>query len=143
MRTTAGTINQVVVVCLHEMVHYQQKLDPKTNLEAALVEGGAEFIAHYLTGKSTMQAVFDRVDSSLEKTIWHEFSPQVDKPVDAKWFLATADVGRNRPGMLGYVMGYRICEAYYNQAPDKAAALKAIIGLGNPRAIYEESSYGK
>ncbi len=143
MRAAAGTFDQVDVVCLHEMVHYQQKLAPKTNLEAALVEGGAEFIAHYLTGKSTMQVVFDRVDAALEKTIWHEFASQLDKPVDAKWFLANADVERNRPGMLGYVVGYRICEAYYNKAANKAEALKAIISLSNPREIYEISGYGK
>ncbi|SFE28039.1 DUF2268 domain-containing putative Zn-dependent protease [Spirosoma endophyticum] len=143
MQAAAGTIDQVEVVCLHEMVHYQQQLDPKTNLEAALVEGGAEFIAHYLTGKSTMQSVFDRVDSSLEKTIWAEFSRQLDKPVDSYWFLATGDAARQRPGMLGYVMGYRICEAYYRKAPDKAAALQSIIRLRNPRAIYEGSGYGK
>lgn len=143
MRTAAGTFDQVDVVCLHEMVHYQQKLAPRTNLETALVEGGAEFIAHYLTGKSTMQAVFNRVDSSLEKTIWQEFSSQLDKPVDAKWFLANADVERNRPGMLGYIVGYRICEAYYNKAANKAEALKAIISLNNPGEIYTVSGYGK
>ena len=143
MKAAAGTFDQVEVVCLHEMVHYQQKLDPKTNLEAALVEGGAEFIAHYITGKSTMQSVFDRVDSSLEKTVWAEFSRQLDKPVDAYWFLATGDAARNRPGMLGYVLGYRICEAYYHRAPDKAAALQSIISLSNPRAIYEGSGYGQ
>ena len=143
MKAAAGTFDQVDAVCVHEMVHYQQKLAPKTNLEAALVEGGAEFITHHLTGKSTMQAVFNQVDSSLEKTIWQEFSSQVDKPVDAKWFLANADEERKRPGMLGYVVGYRICEAYYNKASNKAEALKSIVSLSNPKGIYEGSGYGK
>ncbi|GAB3017767.1 hypothetical protein GCM10027185_12940 [Spirosoma pulveris] len=54
------------MVCLHEIVHYLQKLVAKTNIEYALV-GGAEFVAHHLTGKSTMQTAFDQMNPALEK----------------------------------------------------------------------------
>ncbi len=143
LRASALTFDRLDVVCLHEIAHYQQKLDAKTNLELAMKEGGAEFIAHYLTGRSTMQSVFETVNPALERTIWGEFASQLDKPIDARWFLAMGDAELNRPGMLGYVIGYRICEAYYNRAQNKAKALISIISLTNPKAIYEGSRYGR
>ena len=143
VRASALTFDRLDVVCLHEIAHYQQKLNPKTNLEAAMVEGGAEFVAQYLTGKSTMQSVFDKVNPTLEKAIWREFASQLDKPIDAKWFLAMGDSELNRPGMLGYVMGFRICEAYYKKAKNKEDALRSIISLVDSKGIYEASGYGK
>lgn len=141
IRKAAGTFDKLEAVCLHEIVHYQQKLAPKTNIELALVEGGAEFIAHYLTGKSTMQAVFDQMTPTLEKAIQSEFALQGNKPVDAKWFLAIEDEKQKRPGMLGYVIGFRICESYLKKARDKQEALRNIITLSNPQAILAGSGY--
>ncbi len=143
IRANAGTIDRLKAVCLHETAHYQQKLTPKNHLEAALVEGGAEFVALHITGKSTMQPVFDQMTPELEQAIKREFTAVMEKPIDAKWFLAYGDPATNRPGMLGYVIGFRICEAYYKQATDKAAAIRNIISLENYREIYEKSGYGQ
>ncbi|RYC70162.1 DUF2268 domain-containing putative Zn-dependent protease [Spirosoma sordidisoli] len=128
-------------VCLHEIVHFQQQLSPKNNLELALVEGGAEFITHYLTGKSTMQAVFDQMNPTLEKAIQSEFTLQAGKPIEARWFLAMGDAQRKRPGMLGYVVGFRLCENYYRKARNKQEALRNITTLSNPQTILKANGY--
>lgn len=141
LREMITPTTNVDVVCVHELVHYQQKLQVKTNLEAALAEGGAEFIAYQLTNKSTMQSVFDQVNKETEKMIWTEFAQQLDKPIEAKWFLAQPDLSLKRPGMLGYVLGFRICESYYHQAKDKKKALADIISLTNPTEIYQQSNF--
>ncbi|SOD97597.1 gliding motility protein GldB-related protein [Spirosoma fluviale] len=141
IKKSAGNFDDLDVVCLHEIVHYQQKLVAKTNIEQALVEGGAEFIAHHLTRKSTMQALFDQMNPALEKEIWSEFTPQANKPIDANWFLALGDEQKKRPGMLGYLIGFRICERYYKKAKDKQAALRNIITLSEPQAILEGTGY--
>ena len=141
VRAAAGNFDELDAVCLHEIAHFQQQLIPKTNLEFALTEGGAEFVTHILTGKSTMQSVFDKVDASLEKTIWREFALQKDKPIDAIWFLAMGDEKQKRPGMLGYVIGFRICENYYKKAKDKEEALRNIISLSKPQTIIQASGY--
>lgn len=142
IQSAAGTVDRLEAVCLHEIAHFQQKLDPKTNLEAALVEGGAEFVARFITGKSTMQSVFDQLTPELERSLKQEFSTEMNKPIDAKWFLAMGDSTRNRPGMLGYVVGYRICEAYYKKARNKTEAIRAIITLENHQQIFSQSGYG-
>jgi hypothetical protein len=43
--------------------------------------------------------------------------------------------------MLGYFIGYRICEEYYRNSTNKEAALRRIIELKNPTEIYHKSKY--
>ena len=50
---------------------------------------------------------------------------------------ATAD----RPGDLGYFIGYRIAEAYYARTSDKRLALKAIIEVSNAAEFLGQSGY--
>lgn len=45
------------------------------------------------------------------------------------------------PGDLGYWVGYRIVKSYYSRAPDKAAALKAIIEMRDPVAFLAASGW--
>lgn len=46
------------------------------------------------------------------------------------------------PRDLGYYMGYKICQSYYQIAKDKAAALKTIIEMESPEQILKASRYG-
>jgi hypothetical protein len=47
------------------------------------------------------------------------------------------------PSDLGYWAGRRICESYYERAPDKMAALREIIELRHPREILANSEFSK
>ncbi len=48
-----------------------------------------------------------------------------------------------RPNDLGYFIGYRIAEAYYNRTADKQHAIRDIIngGNGNVRELLAKSGY--
>jgi len=46
-----------------------------------------------------------------------------------------------RPGELGYWVGYRIAKAYYDKAPDKRTALRALLELDDPGAVLVESGW--
>lgn len=46
-----------------------------------------------------------------------------------------------KPGDLGYWVGYRIAKAYYQHATDKRAALAAVLALHDPRAILPRSGW--
>jgi hypothetical protein len=46
-----------------------------------------------------------------------------------------------KPGDLGYWVGYRIARAYYDKAADKRAALRTLLDLENPKAILVESGW--
>jgi hypothetical protein len=40
-------------------------------------------------------------------------------------------------------MGYKICQSLYQISVDKAAALKTIIAMKDPKAIIEQSAYSQ
>ena len=46
-----------------------------------------------------------------------------------------------RPGDLGYFMGYRIAQAYYLKATDKAQAIRDLITVRDPAALLVQSGY--
>ncbi|NEM98820.1 hypothetical protein GXP69_14040 [Pontibacter sp. BT327] len=47
----------------------------------------------------------------------------------------------DKPGDLGYYMGYKICEAYYNNSEDKKQAIKEILDIKDHQAFLEKSGY--
>jgi hypothetical protein len=47
------------------------------------------------------------------------------------------------PPDLGYYMGYKICQSYYQIHSDKQEALKTIIEMESPEQILANSAYEK
>lgn len=132
----ANDEDRFVHVIAHEYVHAQQPLaqiesDNETVLHAALVEGAAEFVAEQISG-SVAYTHLHHWAAKREAAVERDFLAEKDgKANDSRWVynqLGTPDW----PGDLGYWVGYRIVKSYYNRAPDKAAALKAIIEMRDP-----------
>ena len=46
-----------------------------------------------------------------------------------------------RPRDLGYYVGYRITKSYYDRASDKAAAMRAILSVKDPKVFLAFSGY--
>jgi hypothetical protein len=44
---------------------------------------------------------------------------------------------------MGYYMGYKIVQSYYNNAKDKRQAIKDILEIKDVRKFYEASKYGE
>jgi hypothetical protein len=44
-----------------------------------------------------------------------------------------------KPGDLGYWVGYRIARAFYRKAPDKRVALMTLLDLKDPKAVLADS----
>jgi len=47
----------------------------------------------------------------------------------------------DRPGDLGYFIGYRIAEAFYARTVNKREALRAIIDVSNSDLFLSQSGY--
>lgn len=131
LRGGVSPLSAISTVCVHEMVHGQQHLaNASTNLDIALFEGAAEYVAYRLTGRlGAPEAI--AYGRQHEAAVRQQFAPEAGQPAAAHWFLATADAATRQPGALGYFIGFRICEAYYAQARDKKAAIQALISLSD------------
>jgi hypothetical protein len=126
---------------IHELSHFQQKdQNPLSNLDLAMIEGGAEFICYQVTGKRTITGAWI-YGLANESDLWKDFEPRMDSAIDAHWFLNTADTPKKRPGSLGYFIGFRICESYLKNHDDKKAALRDLIEMEYPKKVFLESLY--
>jgi hypothetical protein len=136
-------INHVDIIpqSIHELAHFQQKdQTPVTNLDLAMIEGGAEFVSYQITGKRTIYPTWE-YGIVNENRLWKEFQPNLDSAINMKWFRDIPDKDKNRPGSLAYFIGFRICETYLRSHKNEKLALRKLIEMENPKKIFLTSSY--
>lgn len=131
-----------VGVLLHEYAHAQQsplltEKEKPTVLEAALVEGGAEFVTELLIGRPAY-VYFGPLTKGREREIETAFAADLDKTDLSAWFYNSTP---EKPADLGYWAGYRIAKAYYAKASDKQAALRDILAVSDAHAFLAASGW--
>ena len=146
----------------HETVHSFQEdagmtLARDPLLTAILVEGAADFIAQLVTREepdaaraawaSPREAELWRqmqADIALTRTLTDKDDPEEGSPqakAYARWIGNYSTPPAGWPPELGYWMGLRIWQRYYAAAPDKHAALRAMLAVRDPRAILAAGPY--
>ena len=135
LRGGVSAVENASTASIHEIIHTQQLLrTARTNLEGALVEGAAEYLAYRLTRHLGATEAF-AYGQQHPAEVRHRFAQEADQPIAARWFLAIPDAAAHQPGALGYFVGFQICEAYYAQATNKAAALRQLTALTQPAEL--------
>ena len=137
--------DRFVHISAHEYVHVQQPLAQvedknETVLHAALGEGVAEFVAEQMTG-SVAYPLLHQWAKGRETELETAFLAEKDeKAIGSRW-LYNQKGADGWPGDLGYWAGYRIVKSYYDRAPDKTAAIRAIIEMRDPAAFLAASGW--
>jgi hypothetical protein len=137
-------IDRIPPVVVHELTHFNQHdADPKALLDSALIEGSADFVSQLVDGNN--------VDSSQwtfgcahEAELWTAFSAQMqsaDEKVVTAWLYSYDPGPIGAPPFIGYWLGSRIVQTYYDRRPDKEVALDAILHLTDYRAFLRASGY--
>lgn len=131
-----------VHVIAHEYGHIQQApslLDEEhpTVLDASLMEGVGEFTAELISGE-VANVSLPAMAKGREKAIETAFVADQDKTDLSAWLYNGTN---EKPGDLGYWVGYRIVKAYYRHAPDKRQALRDIYGMTDPKAFLAKSGW--
>jgi hypothetical protein len=101
-------------------------------LEGSLVEGTAELVAELIAGKVAYSQV-GRMVEGREKEIETKFAADIDKTDVSDWLYNGT---QEKPGDLGYWVGYRIVKTYYQHASNKQQALRAILEMTDPRLSW-------
>jgi hypothetical protein len=133
----------VVAIVMHELMHFQQKHSDDDLLDACLREGSADFVAelvsgHNLNGRNKVYG------DSHEEELWQKFQNDIKKSDRiSDWLHNYNKKSGVRAPDLGYYMGYKISQALYQSATNKAAALRLIIEMRDPGSILAASTYGK
>jgi hypothetical protein len=143
-KAVTGQISGLPHIVAHEMIHTLQgpRRGRGTLLSSALDEGGADFIAELISGKHLTNPAYAYGDAH-EAELWARFKAEMDSSKTDAWMGQGDHTPPGIPADLGYWMGYKICKAYYERAPDKKAAVKEILLFKDPKAFLSASGYGR
>ena len=139
-----NTEDRLVHLIAHEYAHVQQPVAQgdstgATVLLASEIEGGAEFIAELTSGSvsNTELPVWTKGRTRRIETAFVADEYSTDK---SNW-LFNGPGTPQKPGDLGYWVGYRIVKSYYLHAADKRAALRDIIQVQDAKAFLAKSGW--
>jgi hypothetical protein len=128
-------------IVAHELVHIQQKAIADQNwtlLSQSVLEGSADFVGELISGWHINQKAHE-YGRERESELWQQFKKDMDRQTLAGWLYGDPPDGR--PPDLGYFIGYRIVEKYYERQDDKMAAIQDILHAGDARILLAKSGY--
>jgi len=125
----------------HELVHKNQGPQDGTLLSYAINEGMADFVAELVTGTLGNNSRLHPYGNAHERELWAAFRQEMNGTNSDNWIANGQQETPTKPCDLGYYVGYRIVQAYYNKAADKKQALAHILTLRDPKAFLTESGY--
>jgi len=140
-------LNFVKETIAHEYIHTQQKAINKEAcqcllLENVVKEGVASFISEALIMKRKQETASraSLYATVHEKELWQEMKNELCTKNLQNW-LFNASTSKERPGDLGYRIGYKIAEAFYNNQSDKTTAIREMIEMDDPLIFLNKSKY--
>ena len=100
----------------------------------------ADFIGELISGRKNGNRVQHAYGNAHERALWKEFSREMHGTDWSHW-LGQADRAVDRPADLGYYIGYKICEAFYQGASNKMDAVRTILQMTDADAFLLQSKY--
>jgi hypothetical protein len=137
-------IQKIRNIVAHECVHTQQKRMSDTTAKCVLLwqvlmEGICDFVGEMVAGRQ-INKIAHEYGNKHEKELWDELKANLCSSDISKW-LYNGQRSKDRPGDLGYYMGYRIAKSYYEQATDKRQAIIDMIEMTLPMQFLQQSKY--
>ena len=140
--TALKPVEKIPFVVAHESCHFNQNLgEHKTLLGKSIQEGACDFIAELIAGEplNPEQKIYG---NAHEAELWREFQAEMNGTDLSRW-MYNGFKSKDRPGDLGYYMGYKICWAYYNNAKDKKQAVHDVLNVEDFPAFLEKSRFSE
>ena len=136
-------IGSIPGIVTHETMHFNQRdADENTVTDYVLNEGSADFLAELVNGPVQSNETW-AFGCAHEDQLWALFLQDAKKDKDDvinSWvFSDKAPLGA--PAFIGYWVGYRIVQTYYDNAADKRAAVYNILHMQDYPAFLAASGY--
>ncbi|WP_183148082.1 DUF2268 domain-containing putative Zn-dependent protease [Chryseobacterium nematophagum] len=133
-------LNGITGLITHELIHFQQGIQgDDTLLKQSLTEGGADFLGEFISGETINSKPFQYGETHSAQ-LCKEFITKLKGNDYQDWLYGTSKKD-DRPNDLGYWMGYKIVEAYFNKQSDKHQAIDHILHIQNPFLFLKESGF--
>ena len=111
-------------------------------LALSIREGIAQFFAHLVTEGKTFKAPTRDYVIAHESELWARFR-DVMLGRETGEFLWSQPANPEQPRDIGYLIGARIAEAYYENSSDKTKAVHEMLAVTDYPALLERSGYEK
>lgn len=140
--TKEDIIEKIKGMVAHECVHTQQTQNTDSGaikcnlLYQSLREGSCDFIAELITQKPRSSEYGEKNENKL----WTEFKNELCNQNFSNW-LYNGYAAKDRPGDLGYFIGYEIAKEYYKNSTDKNQAIVDIIKMSDAIHFLQLSRY--
>jgi hypothetical protein len=140
-RNNFGTLDGLPGLVAHEQIHYIQKDGPDLSLlRGAINEGMADFLAELTTGQNPNERL-QAYGRTHEKEIWADFTREMAGKDWSNWIANGKQETADKPADLGYFVGYKICQSYYQEMADKKQAVHDILNINDYPAFLAKSRY--
>ncbi|MGG5207418.1 DUF2268 domain-containing putative Zn-dependent protease [Chryseobacterium sp. MIQD13] len=137
---TLQNLDGIVGLASHELIHFQQDIKGNDNLlKYIMSEGSADFISELVSGETNNSPFYKYGETNSDK-LCREFVTVLKKKDYIDWLYGTSKKD-DRPNDLGYWMGYKISEAYFNKQSDKHKAIHDILNMEDPLLFLKESGF--
>lgn len=134
--------SRITGIFTHELIHsIQQTAMDNSLLALSINEGAADFITELVLGYN-INSKIHVYGNKHEKELWTQFSKSMKETETSEWLYNGMQAKGERPADLGYYIGFKICEAYYNKMTDKKKAVKDILTISDFNFFLEKSGYG-
>jgi uncharacterized protein YjaZ len=144
-RDNVHPLSALPIIVAHEHVHILQSraggiFGHKTLLEQSIIEGSADFVGELVSGGNINQGL-SAWALPREHALWVEFQGAMSTTDVSRWLYNQGTATTDRPGDLGYFIGYRIAQSCYTRATDKVAAIRDIIEVKDAAQFLSVCGY--
>jgi hypothetical protein len=145
-KSVTKQVDDLPTIISHELIHIEQAYlgmrVGNTLLGKSLQEGGADFVSQLFTG-TIVTTQLHIYGEPRQKELWKEFVQVMNGTDIGKWLYngANTTASGGRPADMGYYIGYKIVESYYNTSIDKQKAIREIMEIKDPTAFLYQSGY--
>ncbi|MBC5816700.1 MAG: hypothetical protein GIW97_09175 [Candidatus Eremiobacteraeota bacterium] len=138
------SIDVLAPTAAHELTHYNQNdTDTRDLLGSAIHEGSADFISQLADGNNVNPAEWS-FGCAHEAALWREFQKQMYSGNGAtigNWLFSYRAGPLGAPPFIGYWLGLRIVQSYYDRRSNKQATISAIMHVRDYGAFLRDSAY--
>jgi Predicted Zn-dependent protease (DUF2268) len=139
-----NTPDKIPGVVVHEFTHYNQHdADTNTLLDGVIVEGSADFMAELVDPRDANSAQW-AFGCAHEDALWSRFSAQMnssDENVAHDWLFSYDPGPLGAPPFIGYWIGSRIAQSYFETHGRSAQAIRDILHVTDYKTFLRDSGY--
>jgi uncharacterized protein YjaZ len=139
-----STADQIPGLVAHEFTHFNQHdAYADTLLGQSIVEGSADFMAELVDAHHASLAQWT-FGCNNEDALWAQFTQQMnskDDKVIATWLFSYDPGPLGAPPFIGYWVGSRIVQTYYDSHGQSEQAISDIMHVSDYSAFLRESGY--